>query len=111
MRDAPGLAVDFAANPFFYWNPDPSIRWGLFVLDVVDTRANLLEAEKFFDTAAVDRYSFLRDTYLQRREYLIYDGNPPSGPNTKTKSLKELEEEDLQDEPVPLRAAPRTRRP
>ncbi|HVY07936.1 MAG TPA: VacJ family lipoprotein [Burkholderiales bacterium] len=111
VRDAPGLAVDFVASPFFYWNPDPGVRWGLFALDVVDTRANLLQAEKFLDTAAIDRYSFLRDSYLQRREYLIYDGNPPNNAESDRKSLKELEEEDLQDDPVPLRAAPRTRKP
>ena len=110
-RDGSGLAVDFAANPFFYWNPDPAVRWGLFALDIVDTRANLLGAEKFLDTAAIDRYSFLRDSYLQRREYLIYDGSPPTSPGTRQKSLKELEEEDLRDEPVPLRAAPRLRKP
>ena len=110
-RDAPGLAVDFVASPFFYWNPDAQVRWGLFALDVTDTRANLLEAEKFLETAAIDRYSFLRDAYLQRREYLVRDGNPPTGPGTRQKSLKELEEEDLSDEPVPLRAAPRIRRP
>ena len=110
-RDAPSLAVDFVANPLFYWNPDPQIRWGVFVLDVVDTRANLLQAEKIFDTAAMDRYSFLRDAYLQRREYLIYDGNPPTGAGARQKSLKELEEEDLSDEPMPLRAAPRVHRP
>jgi phospholipid-binding lipoprotein MlaA len=110
-RDAPGLAVDFFASPYFYWDPDVKVRWGLFALDVIDTRANLLEAEKFLDTAAIDRYSFLRDAYLQRREYLIHDGNPPTGPGTRQKTLKELEEEDLMDEPVPLRAAPRIRRP
>jgi phospholipid-binding lipoprotein MlaA len=110
VRDAPGLAVDFVASPFFYWNPEASVRWGLFALDVVDTRAGLLSAEKFIDTAAVDRYSFLRDTYLQRREYLIYDGNPPAG-NSHQKTLKELEDEDALDDPVPLRAAPRPRRP
>lgn len=111
VRDAPALAVDFVANPFFYWDPDASVRWGLFVLDVLDTRANLLEAEKFLDTAAIDRYSFLRDSYLQRREYLIHDGNPPTGPGTGQKSLKELEEEDMSGDPMPLRAAPRIRRP
>jgi phospholipid-binding lipoprotein MlaA len=110
-RDAPGMAVDFVSSPLFYWNPDPAVRWSVFGLDVVDTRANLLGAEKFLDTASMDRYSFLRDAYLQRREYLIYDGNPPSGPGTKQKTLKELEEEDLSDEPVPLRAAPRVRKP
>lgn len=109
-RDAPGLAVDFVASPT-YWNPNAQTRWALLGLDIVDTRANLLEAEKFLDTAAMDRYSFLRDSYLQRREYLVYDGNPPTGPGARQKSLKELEEEDLRDEPVPLRAAPRIRRP
>lgn len=111
MRDAPGLAVDFVMSPFFYWNPEAEIRWGLFGLDVVDTRANLLQAEKFVDTAAVDRYSFLRDTYLQRRQYLIYDGKPPKDASSQQKSLRELEEEDMRDETVPLRAAPRVHKP
>jgi phospholipid-binding lipoprotein MlaA len=111
MRDAPGLAVDYVASPFFYWVPDNREGWGLFVLDVVDVRANLLGAEKIFETAAMDRYSFLRDTYLQRREYLINDGKTPTGSQTKQKSLKELEEEDMRDEPVPLRAAPGVHRP
>lgn len=112
-RDAPALAVDFVATPLFYWNPNVLVRWGMFGLDVVDTRANLLEAEKILETAAMDRYSFLRDSYLQRREYLINDGKPPSGRGTRQKTLKELEEEDMSDEPapVPLRAAPRVRPP
>ena len=110
-RDAPGLAVDFMLSPTFYWNPDNETRWGLLALDIVDTRANLLEAENFLDTAAMDRYSFLRDSYLQRREYLIHDGSPPTGPGARQKTLKELEEEDMRDDPVPLRAAPRIKRP
>jgi phospholipid-binding lipoprotein MlaA len=111
-RDAPGLLVDFVASPFFYWDPDATVRWGLFALDVVDSRANLLQAEKFLDTAAVDRYSFLRDSYLQRREYLIHDGNLPTNGEQRQKTLRELEQEDMLDDPaVPLRAAPRVRRP
>src|SRR5690349_9927009 len=78
VRDGSGLAVDFVVSPFFYVQDDnAAVRWGLFALDVVDTRANLLQAENFLDTASLDRYSFLRDTYLQRRDYLIHDGNPP----------------------------------
>ena len=111
VRDAPGLAVDFVVSPYFYWDPQAQVRWGLFALDVVNTRASLLEAETFLDTAALDRYSFLRDSYLQRREYLIHDSNLPTGPGTRQKSLRELEEEDMSDDPVPLRAAPRVRPP
>jgi len=106
-RDAPGLAVDFVTSPLYYWDADWEVRWAVYGLDVVNTRANLLGAEKFLDTAAMDRYSFLRDTYLQRREYLIHDGTPPADTTTKQKSLKELEEEDLRDEQTPSPAAPR----
>lgn len=108
-RDAPGLAVDFVTSPYYYWNEDGEIRWSVFALDVIDTRANLLDAEKILNTAAMDRYSFLRDTYLQRREYLIQDGKPPTGPGKGQKSLKELEEEDSTDETVPMNEAPRIR--
>jgi phospholipid-binding lipoprotein MlaA len=115
VRDGAGLAVDFVVSPFFHVEDDEAaVRWGLFTLDVVDTRANLLQAENFLEAAAVDRYSFLRDTYLQRREYLIHDGNPPrQGGSSQQKSLRELEEEDLREEDtsVPLRMAPRPRRP
>ena len=105
-RDGVGLAVDFVVSPFLYLDPNAQVRWGLLALDVVNTRANLLDAEKMLDTAAMDRYSFLRDSYLQRREYQINDGNPPTTPDTRQKSLKELEEEDMRDDPVPQRPTP-----
>ena len=112
VRDGSGLAVDFVLSPYFVIeNEDGELRWGLFALDVIDSRANLLQAENFLEAAAIDRYAFLRDSYLQRREYLVHDGNPPTqGDGQKT--LRELEEEDMREEdPVPLRAAPRLRRP
>ena len=40
-------------------------------------RASLLDEEKVLDEAAIDRYSFIRDAYLQHRQSLVYDGNPP----------------------------------
>jgi phospholipid-binding lipoprotein MlaA len=111
VRDGSGLAVDFLVSPFVYVEQDEiAVSWSLFALDVVDTRANLLGAESFLEEAALDRYSFLRDSYLQRRDYLIHDGNPPQTGESRQKTLRELEEEDLRDEPVPLRTAPRIRR-
>jgi len=112
VRDGSGLAVDFLVSPFVYVEQDEiALSWSLFALDVIDTRANLLGAESFLEEAALDRYSFLRDTYLQRRDYLIHDGNPPQTGEGRQKTLRELEEEDLRDEPVPLRTVPRIRRP
>ncbi len=102
MRDAPGLAVDFVVSPYYYVLEDEAgIRWGLLAVNIVNTRANLLPAERILDESGVERYAFLRDVYLQRREYLIHDGNPPvSKTGPRPKSLRELEEEDMQDEPA-----------
>jgi phospholipid-binding lipoprotein MlaA len=41
------------------------------------TRSELLDASSILDQAALDRYTFQRDAYLQRRRSLIYDGSPP----------------------------------
>jgi len=100
VRDGAGLAVDFVVSPYYYWEGEAGVRWGLWTVNIVNTRANLLPAEKFLDESGVERYTFLRDAYLQRREYLIHDGNPPvSNTGPRPKSLLELEEEDMQEKP------------
>ncbi|MEX0951153.1 MAG: MlaA family lipoprotein, partial [Gammaproteobacteria bacterium] len=45
---------------------------------IINTRANVLEATRLRDEAALDAYVFTREAYLQRRNYLIFDGNPPA---------------------------------
>ena len=107
-RDAPGLAVDFVVSPYYYvWKDEAGVRWGLFTVNIVNTRANLLPAEKILKETGVERYTFLRDVYLQRRDYLIHDGNPPvSNTGPRPKSLRELEEEDMQDEPASPQGKP-----
>lgn len=47
------------------------------ILDVTDQRAGLMTTEKIVDEAAVNRYDFIRESYIQHREYLINDGNIP----------------------------------
>ncbi|MEI7457585.1 MAG: VacJ family lipoprotein [Nitrosomonadales bacterium] len=49
----------------------------LYVTKGIKRRAQLLESESLLDGAVIDRYAFIRDAYLQRRESLVYDGNPP----------------------------------
>ena len=70
------IVVDFFADPVYYVEPR-SARWGLWGLQIIDTRADLLNASRLIDEAALDPYSFIRDAYLQRREDLVHDGNPP----------------------------------
>ena len=76
VRDTAGYVVDVAVDPV--WNVDHvPTRNSLAVLRLVDTRASLLPAEKVIDDAALDKYTYMRDAYLQRRKSLVYDGNPP----------------------------------
>ena len=49
----------------------------LRVARAVDQRASLLTAGRVLDGAALDKYSFMRDGYLQRRRNLVWDGDPP----------------------------------
>ena len=74
-RDAPARLADLS----WYYNdylPD-RVYWSLWGLDKVRVRANLLKAEGILDEAALDRYTFVRDAWLQRRRNQVYDGNPP----------------------------------
>ncbi len=76
LRDAPAKFVD----PSWYYSSaidNNSIYWSFWTLDKVRTRANLFQAESVLDEAALDRYSFIRDAWLQRRRSMVYDGNPP----------------------------------
>jgi phospholipid-binding lipoprotein MlaA len=76
VRDSFGLVGDYFSDPITYIE-GPGARNAFLATRIVDTRANLLKAEKVLDEAATDRYSYVRDAYLQRRQHLIYDGNPP----------------------------------
>jgi len=47
------------------------------LLNATETRAGLLKAGDTVKAASLDPYSFMRDGWLQKREYDVYDGNPP----------------------------------
>ncbi|HEV2429884.1 MAG TPA: VacJ family lipoprotein [Burkholderiales bacterium] len=76
VRDAAGTAVDWAVQPVGEVRPI-ALRNTLYGVYFVDTRAQLLEASRILEEAALDKYVFQRDAYLQRRRSLIYDGRPP----------------------------------
>jgi phospholipid-binding lipoprotein MlaA len=78
VRDTFGWAGDIALSPLTYVE-SPERGW-LLALRVVDIRADLLSVTRIAETAALDEYVFVRDAYLQRRRYLVYDGNPPPTP-------------------------------
>lgn len=78
FRDAIGfgfdIRTDFILNSENIRNDDGLAITGL---RIVNRRANLIDAGELVDAAAFDAYSFIRDSYLQRRQNQVYDGNPP----------------------------------
>ena len=76
LRDAGGLVLDWELDPVVRARPI-ALRNSLIATRLVSKRTDFLDASRMLDEAALDRYVFLRDAYLQRRRSLIYDGNPP----------------------------------
>jgi len=76
VRDSIALPLDRAASPALLIN-DGQTQFGFTALQVINTRANLLGAGQVLDDIALDKYTFLRDAYLQRRRSLVFDGNGP----------------------------------
>jgi phospholipid-binding lipoprotein MlaA len=73
VRDGVGLVGDWQGNQFTSVGAidDVPVRNSLYGLEVVDKRANLLDASDTVDRVALDPYSFVRDAYLQRRAAMV----------------------------------------
>lgn len=76
LRDASALPVDFKGDMVSNLSHKRS-RYSLKALNLVNSRAEFLNASALIDGAALDKYSFTRDAFLQARRNSIYDGNPP----------------------------------
>lgn len=70
LRDGLGFYGDSFFNPIFNAVRNEG-SWGVLALDVIQIRANLLPLDEQLD-AAFDDYLFLRDGYLQRRNFIIH---------------------------------------
>ena len=87
LRDGVGMVGDHFAQPETYYKNKP-VGWGLSGMRLVERRAQLLGTEAALERY-MDPYAFVRNSYLQRRIFLIYDGNPPD---------QDVEYEDTHDE-------------
>ncbi len=76
LRDTASRPVDAYAGYSRYVDHIPS-RNSAFGLEIIDLRANLLGASSTLDAAALDKYQFVRDAYLQRRLRSVHDGKAP----------------------------------
>lgn len=75
VRDLGGRGIVGYFDPVAYWMRENDLYWPL-VLDLVSIRAEFLPFQGDIDNAS-DPYIFMRDVYLQNRQFNIYDGDPP----------------------------------
>ena len=76
VRDGTGSILRFVWSPA---NEIPLVplRNVIYGVGAIDLRAQALDATSLLEQASLDPYTFIRRSYLQRREYLVHDGNPP----------------------------------
>lgn len=76
LRDTSVLPVELSAD-LVSKHDDIAERNVAMAARIVDKRASLLKTSDLLTGAAIDKYSFTRDSYLQFRRNQVYDGNPP----------------------------------
>lgn len=96
LRDTSDIIILATYDPL-YEIENKDALYGAIFLKTIDTRYKLLKVSRIVEQAALDKYSFIRDAYLQNRKNLIYDGNPPEEENTlpPESSAEDLELENL----------------
>ena len=79
VRDAAAIPLDRLATPPAFFD-GTGTQVGLTVLQIINTRSSLLGATRVIDDISLDKYTFVRDAYLQRRRSLVFDGDVPETP-------------------------------
>lgn len=80
VRDTFGTVADLESDYLFTYVKDIGLRNSITGLRVVNARNTYYEAGDLLDGAAIDKYSFMRDAYIQRREYQINEGREDREP-------------------------------
>ncbi len=105
VRDSLALPLDFKGDP---WNGTTpvNVRNVGSVVRVIDQRAVLLDASNLIEEAAIDRYEFVRDAYLQRRQSKVHNGEtPPRKPKSSSLNQEATPDEAPQPSSVSSPAA------
>ncbi|MES2321290.1 MAG: VacJ family lipoprotein [Pseudomonadota bacterium] len=73
MRDTVALPLDIYADPWGY-GVNANVQVAGTIVRVIDQRAVILDASNLMEEAALDRYEFIRDGFLQSRQNKVFDG-------------------------------------
>ena len=99
VRDTAGFGVDIFTDPVGEFRPI-ALRNSMYALRLVNRRSELLDASRILEQAALDKYVFQRDAYLQRRRNLVYDGRPPREPREPDEAPEKEPAKDAAKEPA-----------
>jgi phospholipid-binding lipoprotein MlaA len=78
LRDGAGWLFQFALySPYVYIRED-AVVYSLLALRAVDLRSQLLDSDRILDEA-LDKYTFMREAYLQYRNQFINGTRPDTG--------------------------------
>jgi phospholipid-binding lipoprotein MlaA len=101
VRDTAALPVDYQADIWSYTTPINLRNVGTGVR-AIDQRASVLDASNLMEEAALDRYEFIRDGYLQRRESRVFDGE--ASPKQKKQDLQDKQDKADAPAEVPVQS-------
>jgi len=79
IRDAIGWPVDYFLFSVYPHISNVVVRYSVYGLGVVNRRSNFLQYQDVFEQVAVDRYIFMRNAYLQHRNYQIGENEESNG--------------------------------
>ncbi len=77
VRDGLAVPVDWILFDPVFQDRELNVTLTLLAVRYTDLRADLITATDIIDETAPDKYAYIRDAFLQRRQYLIHDGAPP----------------------------------
>ncbi|CDG80730.1 MlaA family lipoprotein [Janthinobacterium agaricidamnosum] len=101
LRDTAALPLDIVGDPWRYKEPVYLRNIGT-ATRIVDKRAYILDASNLLEEAALDRYEFIRDGFLQQRQNKIFDGESSRpGKPVKNDNSQLDQPQDLKQPPAP----------
>jgi phospholipid-binding lipoprotein MlaA len=89
VRDAPARLADDYTDARHYIS-NPYVNWGIWGIDKIETRASLLDLDAALDRT-FDPYAFIRNAWIQRRQYLVRDGEPESDTSIEDPGIEDPE--------------------
>jgi len=106
VRDTVGVGVDQFTDPKYYLVEKTWVKFGATLASLIDRRAELLGADLVLGRA-YDPYVFMRNAYLQQRQYEVADGEAP--PQSDEFEIFEFDDEEMDapgEVPAPAQEPP-----